>query len=356
MKIFLTGSTGLLGNNVLRLAVQRGDQVQALVRQPVVSEIFDDLLDAGAVETVLGDLVSEAVLDQVIGRSDAVIHSAGMIHLGWKQLEESMAVNRDGTRYIVEACIKHDKPLVWIGTVNTLAVGSRREVANEQTPLDFQGGQVPCSYVLSKRAALEEIRMGVRRGLRAITIHPGFMLGPFDWKPSSGRMVVELDKAYRPLAPSGGGSICDVRDVAEAALSALSRLIDGQLESGREYITAGENWTYLELWKAISKQVNRSRPIMAAGPLQRWIGARVGDLISRLGDKESDLNSAAVAMSSQFHWYDSTRAVDELDYRIRDPYESLADCVDFLRKRGMIRPQKTSKIADTEIKADPTAD
>ncbi|HUK90777.1 MAG TPA: NmrA family NAD(P)-binding protein, partial [Blastocatellia bacterium] len=34
MKAFVTGSTGLLGNNLVRLLVEQGHSVKALVRSP----------------------------------------------------------------------------------------------------------------------------------------------------------------------------------------------------------------------------------------------------------------------------------------------------------------------------------
>ena len=39
--------------------------------------------------------------------------------------------------------------------------------ADETTPLDHAGGQIPCSYVHSKRAGVDEVRQGVKKGLNA---------------------------------------------------------------------------------------------------------------------------------------------------------------------------------------------
>ena len=75
---------------------------------------------------------------------------------------------------------------------------------------------------------------------------------------------------------------------------------------------------------------------MPAGPAQRWIGQVAGDVMSKFMKGESDLNSASVRMSSQFHWYDSSRAKEELGYRSRDPDESIDDAIDWLQGRRMI--------------------
>ena len=122
MKVFLTGGTGLLGNNIARQLSDRGDQVVALVRQQPADEVF-----AGVdVELVRGDLHSKDVIDQTIARCDAVIHSAALIHIGWQLLDESMRANRDGTEVIAQAARKHAKRMVHVGTVNTLAMPPQR--------------------------------------------------------------------------------------------------------------------------------------------------------------------------------------------------------------------------------------
>lgn len=315
MQIFVTGGTGLLGNTILRQLSERGHQSIALVRTDPAAAVFEGL----DTQQVRGDLFDVAVIENAISQCDAVIHAAGVIHLGWTRNDESMRINRDGTRTIVDACIKHDRKIIHVGTVDTLAVGSKEVAASEETPLEHAGGQIPCDYVLSKRAGVEEVLAGVRRGLRAVIVHPGFMLGPWDWKPSSGRMMLEVGRAWRPLAPAGGCSLCDARDVAKTTIDAITRGGD----SGRQFILAGTNLTYMQVWTEMADRMGSRRPVMRLGPLQRWIGGWGGDLWTKISQREGDVNSAAIKMSTQYHWHDSSRAIAELGYQIRDYQESL---------------------------------
>ncbi len=331
MRIFLTGGSGLLGNTILRrLAAERPKwPLVALTRHALDPKIFRGI-DADPVLADLGDSANYADIDKAIAKCDAVIHSAALIHIGLTRLDESMRVNRDGTAAIVEACIAHRKPLVHVGTVDTLAVGTRRKLADETTPRDFAGGKATCSYVLSKIAGVDAVLAGVERGLRAAIVHPGFMLGPWDWKPSSGRMIEEVAKTWRPVAPAGGCSVCDSRDVAGGAVAALDGLMAGRIESGRQYILGGENWTYFELWREIAERAGASKPLMPAGPAQLWIGRQAAKWMRRWSAEEGNFNSASLALSSQFHWYDSSRARAELGYRSRDARESLDVAVNWV--------------------------
>ncbi|MEM8667396.1 MAG: NAD-dependent epimerase/dehydratase family protein [Planctomycetota bacterium] len=327
MRVFVTGGSGLLGNTILRQLSDEGVSTLAMVRGEPDQRVFAKI----ETEFVQADLADANAIDQAIRRCDAVIHSAGLIHLGWRQREESMKVNRDGTANVVDACLKHGKKLVHVGTVNALAVGSVNRIADETTPPDHAGGQVPCSYVESKRAGVLEVQKGVSQGLQAVIVHPGFMLGPWDWKPSSGRMMVEVGRSWKPLAPRGGCSLCDSRDVAAGTLQALRR----DIQSGRQYVLAGHNLTYLELWRQMAQQMDVRGPVMRAGPLQLVIAGAAGDafgaVASRFGGQEPDLNSAAIRMSRQFHWYNSSRAQADLGYAIRPAEESLKDAASWLR-------------------------
>ena len=324
MRILVTGGTGLLGNNIVRQLFEDGHHVVALVRAEPAPQIF-----AGVeVDLVRGELLDDQVIEQAVANCDAVIHSAGVIHLGWQRLEESMRINRDATGLIAEACLRHGRKLVHVGTVNTLAIGTKDGPANEDTPLDHAGGQVPCTYVESKRAGVAEVTRRVDRGLKASIVHPGFMLGPWDWKPSSGRMMLEVGKGWKPICPTGGCSVCDPRDVAAGTIAAIDRGSD----DGRQYILAGANWTYKKLWTEMAKRMGSRPPLMKAGPLQRWLAGAAGDAWTRLSGKEVDVNSAGVRMSSMFHWHDSSRATSELAYQPRDPHESLDASATWIRE------------------------
>ena len=330
MIVLVTGGTGLLGNNVLRRLDSLGHECLALVRQPPANGVFDGI----DVESVFGSLDDREVIHKAVARCDAVIHSAGLIHIGWKQLEESMRVNRDGTRTIVEAAIAHRRKLVHVGTVDTLSLGAPNRPASETTAVALPGtpgGKVPCSYVLSKRAGVDVVRQGVSEGLRAAIVHPGFMLGPWDWKPSSGRMAVEVGRRWRPLCPSGGCSVCDVRDVADATIAAL----DQGGDDGRQFILAGENWTYRRLWQELARRMGRRGPLMKLGPAARWMAGLVTDCIATATGNETDINSAAIRMSSDFHYYDSSRATAELGYHRRPIEETLDDAVRWLKNQHL---------------------
>jgi dihydroflavonol-4-reductase len=323
--LLITGATGLLGNNVVRQALARGHTVTVLHRGPVDAPAIAGL----GVRIAPGDLRDAAAVNHACEEGiDGIIHSAGLIHLGWQRVEESLEVNRDGTRNIAQAAMAHGLRMVHVSTVNTLPAGAEDRWIDEQAVGE---AKVPCAYVISKQAAEAEVIQRLSQGLDAVIVHPGFMLGPWDWKPSSGRMICELADRWTPYAPWGGCSVCDVRDVADGCLAALE-----QAPTGRHFILAGHNLLYLDLWTAIARALGRRPPWLRARRPARAIAGACGDLWSRISGRESDLNSAAVEMSSLFHYYSSQRAQHELGYQIRPFDSSLRDAIAWLRDHGYL--------------------
>jgi dihydroflavonol-4-reductase len=326
MKILITGATGLLGNNLVRLALEDGHRVVALYRSKEPPASLRGL-EVGLARGDINDL--ESLRAAAVG-VDAILHSAAFIHIGWTKAAESERVNVAGTMNVASVAEAVGARLVHVSTVNTLAIGDRQGNADEETVGD---GQVPCNYVVSKRGAERVTLAAAERGVHASVVHPGFMLGPWDWKPSSGRMVLQVGKYWTPLAPSGGCSVCDVRDVARGVLLTMEK---GR--AGRRYILAGENVSYLNLWKIIAKRFGKAPPWTIMRWPARWLVGGVGDLAARLTGRETDINSAALRMSSQFHCYSSRRANEELGYQSRGAEEAVAAAYAWFESHGYLVP------------------
>lgn len=325
MRVLVTGGTGLLGNNIIRSALSAGHQVVALVRSSPGLGLSTACFEGLGIDIMEGSVTSSEDVTRAAENCDAILHSAAQIHIGWKLLQECQTTNSNSTTAVCEAALQRNIPLVHVSTVNTLSIPLPEQIADEETTGDRQ---VPCTYVVSKRASESNVHDAIDRGLRGMIVHPGFMLGPYDWKPSSGRMILEFAKTFTPVAPSGGCSVCDVRDVARGVLLALE-----YGKAGRHYILAGENRTYFDLWKSYAKNLGKMSPVTILRKPGQVVVGQIGDLISRFSSRESDLNSAAIRMSSQFHYYSSQRAIDELGYSIRSSEESIRDAVAWIQEK-----------------------
>lgn len=324
MPTLVTGATGLVGNNLVRLLLQRGEAVRALVRAGCDPRPLKGL----DVETIEGDVCDLESMRRACKGASAVIHSAGVVRIGWAGKQQYRDVNVMGTDHVVTAAHEAGVRLIHVSTVNALGVLRSGEPADEETPLM---NNVPCPYVVTKQAAELIVLDEVSRGLDGLIVNLGFMLGPWDWKPSSGRMLLEVAARYTPFAPRGGCAVCDVRDVAAAILTAVKC---GR--AGERYILGGHNISYLDLWQMMADVTHTSRPFFRMNKLMGFAGCCWGDLMTRITGREGRVNSALIRMSAQLHYYSSAKAEAELGFHSRCFEESVRDAWEWFKEYGYV--------------------
>jgi dihydroflavonol-4-reductase len=310
MLTLVTGATGLVGNNVVRLLLARGERVRVLQRASSDPRPMKGL----DVEVALGDVRDAAAVMRACEGVDRVIHSAGHVHIGWTGEKLHRAINIDGTQHVIAGARAARARLVHISTVDAIGFGTRERPATEETRPERD---VRFPYVITKRQAEQLVLDGVKEGLDAVIVNPVYMLGPWDWKPSSGRMILHIARGWAWFAPRGGNDFCDVRDVAAGIVAAAERG-----KTGRRYILGGEPLSYLEAWRMFAELAGVRGPICRAGPAMIWVAGQWGDLQRCVGLPEPDLNSAAAQMSRKFHYYSYERAATELGYAPRSAREA----------------------------------
>lgn len=320
----VTGSTGLVGNNVVRMLLDRGEAVRVLVRQGSDPRPLKDL----PVETVWGDVRDPEAVRRACRGVDRVVHSAAVVRIGRTGLELQRAINVEGTRNVARFAAAEGAKMVHVSTVDTLGCPRPDQPADEDAP-PREG--LPIPYVITKREAEQVVLGAVDRGLAACIVHPGCMLGPWDWKPSSGQLLLAVGRRRLVLAPRGSLGICDVRDVAAAILTALERGVPG-----RRYITTGPAISYRDAGRVFAEVSGARAPLSPPGPVILGIVGFVCDLWTRVSGREPPVNSAAIRMARVPKTYSSARAETELGYRIRPLRQTVEDAWEWFRQYGYV--------------------
>jgi len=306
MKILVTGATGFLGNNLARKMVELGHQVITTVRP--TSDLRP--LDGLDVETVHASLTAPTSIAPIVQDIDLIVHCAAIIQLGHSKRESSIQFNVDSTTVLAQAARRRGIRMINVSTVDTMAASKDGTLVDERSPDELK---YDCSYVASKRAASSAFIEEVAKGLDGVTVCPGFMIGPNDWKPSSGEMLLFVAKTPLLYVAAGGCTVVDVRDVADGIIRSIHKA-----KTGEKYILGGENISYMDLWTRMSKTVGGWPPRLKMGNWLAGVAGKTGDLISKFTKEELPLNSAALSMGQMFNWYSSQKAIDELDYSIGD--------------------------------------
>jgi dihydroflavonol-4-reductase len=183
--------------------------------------------------------------------------------------------------------------------------------------------------VITKREAEAAVLAEVEHGLDAVIVNPAYMLGPWDWKPSSGRMLLKAVKAPVLFAPPGGNDFVHVGDVAAGVLTAakLGR-------TGERYILGGEPLSYAEAFQLFADVAGRRRTARHAPAwLVRGAGS-AADLLGWVTGGEYDVNSASTAISTLPHHFSSAKAERELGYTWRPAAEAARDAWEWFQTHG----------------------
>lgn len=313
----VTGATGLVGNNLVRTLVARGATVRVLARKAPRRE-FEGL----DVEQIDGDLDDSAALARCFEGADCVVHSAAMVDIRYGGRDAMTRVNVGGTKSVLDA-IPNGARFVHVSTVDAIGLAPGGAPANEDTPCRPEEEGVP--YVDTKRAA---DRLVLASAADYVIVYPTYMLGPWDWKPSSGRMILEIAKGKGAFAPGGGNNFVYIGDVVDALITAAGK------QRGGRWILGNQDLSYREAWSLMAEVTGARKPFAA---LPNWMGSLAAGALSAanaIGLPEGDINAASTAMSFIPHYFDASRARTELGMRQTPISTAIAEAWAWFRANG----------------------
>lgn len=325
-RAFVTGGTGLLGVNLVRQLVQRGQRVRVLVR-PTSQRIG---LDSELIEFAEGDVTDAASIRRAMAGCDQVYHLAAWVQISPWGLQTARRINVEGTRHVCQAALEHKVGrLVHASSIATMAAGTLDEPADEDTPWNIAEAKTP--YYLTKLESERVVLDFVDQGLDAVIANPTYLVGPWDIKPSAGRMLMRIAKRRLPIYPKRGGiNYVDVRRAATGHILAMQK---GQV--GRRYILGGENMSFAEYAHKAAAIAGVSpprvalpfaaiAPFAAACSLAGWIFPHAF----------RDLNMSVLRSAFMEHYVKSDRARDELGYEVAPVTDAIRTALDWFQKHA----------------------
>ncbi|NET30068.1 hopanoid-associated sugar epimerase [Okeania sp. SIO1I7] len=321
MKAFVTGSSGFIGANLVRLLLQQGYAVRSLVRP---TSCLDNLhgLD---VEVVLGDLNDSNLWELMVG-CEVLFHVAAHYFLWQKDRELLYRNNVFGTRNVLEAARRAKiQRTVYTSSVAAIGVGVSGAVVDEgyQSPLEKLIGD----YKRSKFLAEQEAVKAVNLGQDVVIVNPTTPVGAWDIKPTpTGDIIVRFLRRQMPAYVDTGLNIIDVRDVAWGHLLALERG-----KCGDRYILGNENLTLKGLLDLLEEITGLAAPRQTVPVWLPLTVAWVDEIILGSLGKRPSIPLDGVRMSQQRMYYDASKAVKELGLPQSSIRVALQDAVDWFR-------------------------
>jgi dihydroflavonol-4-reductase len=326
MNALVTGATGFVGSFLCEELIARAHRVTALVRQA------SDLRWIGQLEMdrCVGDVCEPESLLAAVKGKDIVFHAAGLVRADSRRA--FMRVNRDGTRNLVEACLKAGKP-----PRRFVLVSSQAAAGPSPGPggIDENHPPYPVSaYGESKLAA--EVCLADARGMEAVIVRPSTVYGPRD--PETLNFFNLVDRLrIRPLL--GGGraliSMIHVHDLTRG----IALAGEAPEAAGRTYFLSGPKPHAIgKLMGEIAEVLGRTTVGVPVSHLLLSAGAEFSQFLAQFGRSSARLCHLKVAELVKRYWVVRTeRARDELGFEACTSLpEGLRAVVSWYRENGWL--------------------
>jgi nucleoside-diphosphate-sugar epimerase len=158
MKIFITGSTGFIGKNLVKYLLKNNHSVTCLVRNTNHDDIFKQC------RLVQGDILSPETYGAELRKCAVVFHLAGL--LGHNSKKDVLRVNVDGTKALLGMCTK--QRFIYCSSAGIYGSIVKGTLSSVPKPIN--------NYEKSKFFAEE----AVKKYRNHVIIRPEFVYGPYD--------------------------------------------------------------------------------------------------------------------------------------------------------------------------------
>lgn len=325
----VTGASGLLGGNLAVELIAQGHTVRATRRGN--SQVAH--LREYPIEWVTADLDDEDALTAAFAGADVVFHCAAQVSIQRTVTDALRRANVEGTRHVIAAVRRVNvSRLVHCSTVGAIGLSEDGAPCTEASRWNFDEHAMADGYVTTKHLAEEVVHEAVNNGLDAVIVNPTFMFGPFDAKPSSGKLIVDIVLGKVPGRTPGKNNFVDVRDVARGMILAWHK---GR--RGERYILSGETLSYGEVFDRIARIAGVAPPRIALPrSIARLVGL-AGDLSEWITGREPLINSVVVAYGfCDTFIFTSEKARREIGYTTRSLDDAIRDAIVWFRAHGML--------------------
>jgi dihydroflavonol-4-reductase len=319
----VTGATGHIGNVLVRLLLERGKKIRAMIMPG------EDItpLSGLDVEVVEADVLDYQSLLKAFDQVDIVYHLAGIISILPGKDQMLQAVNVIGTRNVIQAarnCGVHR--LVYTSSIHALKRVPEGILIDESIPFDIE--HAISSYDFSKANASLEILNAVQQGMDAVIVCPTGVIGPYDFRRSEmGQLILDCVEQKPMLYVDGAYDFVDVRDVAQGLI-----LAGEKGKCGESYILSGERISVVGIIKIVQEILGtRLFSLKIPFSLARFT-AKLTPLYYRLVHAKPRFTSYSLATIRSNSFISHAKAQLELGYLPRPLRDSLHDTVKWFLK------------------------
>ncbi|SFP98295.1 SDR family oxidoreductase [Parafilimonas terrae] len=324
MKIFITGATGYVGNNLAKKLAGDGNIIHALCR-----DVNTPVLQHSNIKIFKGDITDVDSMDEAMQGCEQVYHLAAYARVWAKDASTFYRLNVAGAKNVFDAALKNNiNNIVFTSTGGTLGPSGRRPVKEE----DRRIGKPFTIYEATKTQAEELAKEYCNKyGLRIVTLNPPRIYGPGIITESNA--VTRLVKLYMSgkwkIMPGDGkrtGSYVYIDDIVNGHILAMQK---GR--AGERYNLGGVNASYIEFFNLLAQITGGKHTLIKFPVWTMMFAGNVIELYSKLTGRPPLLTPPWIR-KYYYNWdVDSSKAQRELGYSFISLEEGLKKTVEWLK-------------------------
>lgn len=307
MKVFVTGSTGFIGIQLVKRLSTQGNTVHALYR----SESKADLIRMDGVRLFKGDILDKPSLLEAMAGCSQAYHVAAFAGVWARDPELVRRLNVEGSMNVIDAAHEAGiKRVVITSTAGILGPSDQKPVHEESPP--------PASFFTSyeeSKFIMEQILMNRNDNTpEVVIVNPTRVYGPGFLSESNGvtRMIKQYLEGTWRFVPGNGersGNYVFVEDVVTGHLLAMEKG-----KPGERYVLGGENITYNQLFEYAGEAGGIHRKLFK---LPLWLMLSIAMLMKGISDltRRPPMIVPALVRKFNHNWFvSSDKAIRNLGY------------------------------------------
>lgn len=333
MKAFVTGSTGLLGSNLVNLLLAQGFEVKALARSVEKAERI--LGKNTRAQIIVGDMEAVDGFADKLNDCDVLFHAAAYFreYFGpgnhWDMMKK---INVDGTIQILSEAEKRGvKKTIYVSSTTVIGKTANGQPSDESTPPDKDSydNQYAKSKVVAEQAIAEWLKS---HRMPVVLILPAAIIGPMDAAPTAmGQAITGILNQKVPVIPPGGLEFVDARDVAQAMINAVECG-----KSGERYIVCQGYATMQQFAQTVEKVSGVPAPRLKV-PYRLMLGmAWLMERSAAIQGKPVEISVNGIRALNRGREVSSSKAIRDLGINFRSLEDSLRDEVAWYRANGYV--------------------
>ncbi|MBA3681825.1 MAG: NAD-dependent epimerase/dehydratase family protein [Bacteroidetes bacterium] len=324
----VTGANGHLGNNLVRLLIDKGIPVRASVRNIKNTAPFVGL----NCEVVQADITDKRSLVKALEGVET-FYAVGAVFKLWAKepIKEIYDVNILGTKNTIEAAVEAGvKRIVYVSSIAAL---NYKNIPIKESD-GYNSDRRDWYYNSKNDGEILAFELAKKHNIELVAVLPSAMIGSVAFKPlsTSYNFIDMVLKKKVPVETNMSINWIDVKDVAEGCYLAATKG-----KNGERYILANSKCTSIKETTKIAKELFPSLNIKMPIPVPKivlYMMAGIMEMMSKINGKAPILSIKDVSMFFGLQPdFDISKATTELGFDPKPPIIAVKEAMLYLAKK-----------------------